>query len=380
MKVTSTGFGDDGRQLALAFLLLGFFQIVRIGLWNIEPEYQLPHFYFTYELEFLKRALLGHVFSLFDAQNLATIKALHAVVLTFLYLGMFFVAQAGARRFGNVIWWLSILAAASPGFLAIYSSDLIRPDVYLILIMAVSLTAIMWLNQWLGFAIAVTGQLIALLIHEMALFATALPLMGLWYLCWPSRRNFTVALCGAAALIAATLFVAITGSAEAVGFEELQKLYAERHGSAKGEAVKVLYNAFWDSVRWTTRNTFKAPFLYYHIAYLVLMFPVFWVVVAFFRKTHETAPGGQAIRILIVLSPLALSPIGIDQYRWNVFALVNVFALMCLAAVRSADGFSNFADSMRARPRLLAASVGFYVLLAVAVTIVARVVAAGQTG
>ena len=312
------------------FALLGYWfakGYMRLG-WDV--GWRTSQFFFNYQnLGFVKRALIGSLLYPFPALRRGEIflglSAAFVCAFVALFTVLFLRSIRLLERKSRLM--LTAICAASPALFLRQGFDLGRYDVLGLIAVIVSLFALDRGRWWLaGLASAV-----ALLAHEayivinfplvVAYALTGAPALranrrGLWLLLLPP--------------LVTTVLLAVYGLYEP-GLEALTRYFAgdPRYLAAKGGAVDV------DAVAVLTRGMaenvdFVARMFWEKRAYLHLPVILAWggVMTWFFHAFHRDNALKRGVLYYAAFTPLLLSAIASDYYRWVALAATNMFLVI----------------------------------------------------
>lgn len=312
------------------FALLGYWfakGYMRLG-WDV--GWRTSQFFFNYQdLGFVKRALIGSLLYPFPALRRGEIflglSAAFVGIFVALFTALFLRSLRLHDRKSRLI--LAAICAASPALFLRQGFDLGRFDVLGLITVIFSIFALDHGRWWLaGLASAV-----ALLAHE-AYIVINFPLVVAYALTGVPGRRANGRDWGLILLppLMTTVLLATRGLYEP-GLEALTRYFAAdpRYLAAKGGAVDV------DAIAVLTRGMaenidFVARMFWEKRAYLHLPVILAWggVMTWFFHTFHRDNALKRGVLYYAAFTPLLLSAIASDYYRWVALAATNMFLVV----------------------------------------------------
>ncbi|HUR56781.1 MAG TPA: hypothetical protein VM029_03670 [Opitutaceae bacterium] len=321
------------------FALLGYVfakSYMRLG-WDV--GWRTSQFFFNYQdLGFVKRALVGsflHPFpSLRRGDVFLVLSAMFVVAFVVLFTALFLRATRHVPPRGRLL--LGALCAASPALFLRQGFDLGRYDVLGLIAVIVSLFAIERGRCW----IAGAASAVALLAHE-AYIVINFPLIVACALTTGAERPSTRQLCLLLVPPAiVTLLLAAFGLYEP-GLAALEKYFAgdSRYLVAKGgsvdvDAIAVLTRGMAENVDYVARMFWEKR------AWLHLPIIVAWgaIMTWFLHAFHRQNALRRGLLYYAAFTPVLLSAIASDYYRWVALAATNIFLVILIEAQRLGEG------------------------------------------
>lgn len=303
------------------FLILGFGAWI-LGSYSVEFSlaWTQAQYHFNYSQEFLKRALIGHLFYVLEIPVTVSSVAIFAAIingLTLVACIQFFRNQLDATG-TSVRNAFLLLFAVSPATFMHYGRDFARYDELLVLILVVSIMLV----QAERHVLASLSCALAVLIHEIYIF-TGLPLL---LACWLMERDVEERnehslwrALGILAPSAVTLLAVLL-----YGGAELDTAYS----SVADAEEMILHFGILDHIRYTSRE--YTSLLVYGRLFIagVYVLPLATIYGRLFNATEDRAER------LVLLSPIGVLPlfaIGVDFERWTALLVVNM--LLSIAVI-----------------------------------------------
>jgi hypothetical protein len=291
-------------------------------------HYKILHFVLSYETDFLKRGLVGEAFRQLGISPWGRAPALFTLTVLLLLSALYAIVARAllGQRPHPVLAVILIALWGSPAALPHWAWDFGRFDAFLILLLGIwalcsfSLRA----NESLMF-LAVIGCT-ALLIHEVALFATVPIGLVLWLIRYnePLISVRTFAFFAVTSLTFALIW--IYGNADNLTPEEVTQIVSERCGSNDYsiELIKlVLFGSVSENIEYSAQRSATFAPLWEHLKFLLLMSGFLLLLGVMVGIAIRRLPRHGWIAVLASLAPLALYPFGYDYFRWLSFVLAN---------------------------------------------------------
>lgn len=327
-----------GGVFALATLGGYFF-----GRWYMNTGWGLgwrtTQFFFSYqELGFVKRAIVGSVLQPFPAlrQNAVFLALSAGFIAIFVGQVTRWFTSASPALFRRDAAWLLAICATSPALFLRQGFDIGRYDVLGFIAVLAGFRALERGRPWL----AAAASALALLAHEAYLLIN-LPLVVAFCLTRadspePRGQKLTSLL---ALPLAVTVLLVLFGRYEA-GLDELVRRFGAdaRYLAAKGggvddDALAVLTRGFADNV------DFVAEMFWSKKAWLHLPIIAAWLALMtrFFFRFHRDNALPRDLLFYASFTPLLLSAIASDYYRWVALTATNMFIVVLVQLSRLAD-------------------------------------------
>jgi len=322
------------RWLFLLFVLAavaGYFVAVWAGGngFRIELGWKTSQFFFNYQgLGFVKRALIGTILHPFPALQrigwLFTIAAL--LIAGFAALFAQALSAAVSDMPSRQRWLLIAICVSSPGLFQRYGFDIGRFDVLGLAATLLSFTALDR-GRWL---LAAAISAVALLSHEAYVIIT-LPLLLAYCVRRPefSLRRAVIFLSLPTVVFAALFLHGTYGH----GIDRLTAYFAASptymaatNGQVDVDAVSVLTRSLRETFEYTQKMFFEKR-AYIHIPIILLWGAIMtWFFGLFYRLNGLR----RDVLFYASFSPLLLSAIACDYYRWVSLAATNALFVMLI--------------------------------------------------
>ncbi len=312
----------------------------------------MTHYYFSYEDEFLKRALPGEIIRIFTNVTEATVRAVYLAAIALLALVQCWSLFRMTKSWDAEAQALAVLFfLGCPAMLGHLVLDFGRYDIFLVGLSLATIFISAISGFWLALCALVVFQSLAILTHEIAIVATVpVCLLALAVLKGHSAR--LSGMIGAAALLGVIAVLVFTfGGSDTATFDELKTLYTNRYnGNLSPSSLQVLFRDLEGNMAYAAERTLSAK----RIADNLIVFAVF---IPFMRVTIPVISGspladrfGLTFILMAVFLPILLSVFGHDQFRWWSIIFTNLYILMWVCAFssqRSADKIRNIFDLRR---------------------------------
>lgn len=320
--------------------LLGGFLVIG----NLQPvgEWKLTHWWFSYELGFVKRGLLGtlaaplrqymgHTIAALVGSGLilaVSVGTLVAIVASFV----------GRFRRESLAWCLGAACLAMPGSVSSLARDFGRYDGLLLVVGIVTCAAI-WraaARSSLLLWAMVPMQCVAVLIHEIYIVSVGPLVLGFGLLRWKEMNGASRAALMLAGL-AAIATTAVVGEGGKVQDRSAEQLIDQARGDLGFEpstaAMEILTRSLTDNVAYSMAHWSSLEGGVVLAALLMGLAPAL-VILSIVLERFTTREA--AVVWVGFLSPLLLAAVGIDVGRWGMFGTINAF-LLSMAVYASTD-------------------------------------------
>ena len=311
----------------MAFSLLPI--LASLTLLGIQPgnrTYGPSHWFVTYQHGFLRRALIGQLLSRIHFLSLHAIFAIEAVIfllammLTVLVFRPLLFGSLSERRF-------TAFLLASPAFLPHMAYMNGEMDNFLYIALLPGAFALVRLRNVLGLAIATTGVLVGLLIHEaFALMFYPLILVLALDLMYRRRLHFAWVAVHLAIVVAA--FVGIIHFGKLSGSPAEWIAHAQQRTDMRIDKIvfQVLDSSLAEQLRFVSR--LYRPKLIVTVLVTISLGIPYGIVLWRWLRTAFVICGYSRMQarwmLLIFAAPLTLSVVGHDVMRWVSALCINV--------------------------------------------------------
>lgn len=295
-------------------------------------HYKTLHFALNYEAEFLKRGLVGEVFRSLGISPWACAPGLFTLTVLLLLSAIYAIASRAllSQKAHPVLAMILVALWASPAALPHLAADFGRFDALLILLLGIWALCSFALIANLSLVLLALMGCAALLIHEIALFATVPIGFALWLVRYDepliSLRTFAF---GTVISLAFTL-IWIFGNGDVLTPEGVLEMVSERYGPGDYSIELILLVLFGDiseNVAYSTRQAARFAPLWEHLKFLGVMLGFLFLLGTMVAIAVQRLPRHGWIVVLASLTPLALYPLGYDYFRWLSFVLINFTVL-----------------------------------------------------
>lgn len=301
------------------------------------------HWVFSYEHEFVKRALVGE---LWRQTGLPTglqsfvvgatvVLALVLVLLAAAFLLPTLHAAPGDRR---GLMRFALLALTCPATLAHAAYDVGRFDQVNLLLATAAVGLLAWGGGPVVGALAVLLLGASILVHEAAVFMFVPVVLAFWYWLRPDRPRLVVVTISAIALACLTVVVWLHGHMSTLDLSAYAQELASRHGNwVLPNSIAVLFRQSVEAnVAFTFDRVLSGRYLRDHVWLLLFVLaPIFWLWREIWRVGgDELEAPARAMLLAASSGPLLLMPVGHDYYRWWAMSITNTFLVIALLVTR----------------------------------------------
>ncbi|HCP81440.1 MAG TPA: hypothetical protein DIT67_07535 [Octadecabacter sp.] len=298
----------------------------------VPSNYKTLHFMLNYDAEFLKRGLVGEIFSLLGFSPWGAAPGVFTLMVLLLLSGLYVLgAYALLRQRGHPVLALMLIALwASPAALPHLAADFGRFDALLILLLGV----------WAGCSCALPAKLsllllaivgcVSLLIHEITLLVTMPIGLVLWLIRYDKPLiSFSTLAFGVIISLVFTL-VWIFGNGDILTPESLTELISKNYGIGDYSIklmLLVLFGDLSENVTYSARQAAYYDPVHQHLKFLAIMSGFILIQGTMVATAIRRLPRHSWSAIMACLTPLALYPFGFDYFRWLSFVLINMTVL-----------------------------------------------------
>ena len=331
-----------------------------LGSYRSVGHWVLEHWVFTYEYEFIKRALVGETIRQLqvDASEATLSRIANSVsVASVAVLALFFYTRVvvSGREAGE--WLFLFLATTHFATLQHFLFDAGRFDHLGVLLLLASILGTERLPPGPSLLAVVSLSGIGILVHE-AFYFMFVP-MSLAYWLYHNREvagSFPSALISGVVLSLATWLVARHGGVDSMTWAEYVAARQSTYGWTRG-AVEVLFqrtdthNSLVQLLSWKT--------VVDHVLFAAVLLPTVVLVFRLLRRYRATQSGVTYVDTTLfvaALCPLLLYVFGYDFGRWWAAAITNLFIMLALL-FRSANLRSALHSTLADNRMLVVATV-----------------------
>lgn len=339
MSIKVSNFSNSVGWSAALFLLTAF---VVVGGLSVDREWALTHWLFSYELEFLKRALVGELWRQLSwptgLPDLQLAAGIVLAALVALLLVLFMAPAWSSPGSGQGLWRFAVLAMCCPATVAHMAYDFGRFDQLNFLLALAAIGVVAWRNSVFTGTVLLVLMSISILIHEAALFMFVPVVLAFWYWRYPTRTQLMVVAFVLLLLLMLTAFVWQHGHMSDMDMPSYMALLAQRHGTwVMADSVSVLFrDSVEANVQFTVQRAFSTRYLRDHVwMFLFVLMPLIFLLRPVFLTAVRHLPRSAIVLLSAALvGPLMLMPIGHDYFRWWSIGVTNALLVITLFACR----------------------------------------------
>lgn len=284
-------------------------------------EYLYTSWLFNYDYGFMRRALPGELLSLLNFENdYKTVRAISAVIFFILFslFSLFLIKSLDKIKVENVYLYSACIL-----FLSFSTSqwllELGRFDQFIQIFQLIFLVVILKSrNLIISFFSLLVFIVLSALIHEAALIIFIPTLLLIFFI---EFKNKAITLLLSAILIVAIVLMIKFGQISVWQSNQILEIYKDNR-SLDQYAVRTTILGLWDNVLSSYYSFFDHKTYIPLLLSLVFLYPV-WSFIrhVFYKKVY-------LLLLLPTLTPLGLSFIAFDYYRWIALALFNITVLL----------------------------------------------------
>lgn len=329
---------DETWRRALVFFLLLSFSVMTN--WGVFTDWNYTQWLFDYDFGLIKRGLAGQLAtSVGLVRSYANVRALCAVLALSLAatLWLLFTRIAAVDRKRTGGWLFALFWLTHPCTLPHYFFDMGRLDTLSLLICTLAVLGILHAKQRPALAIAVLASTSLILVHE----ANALLFVPLLFACWlHSSWSRLVVLDWVAAALGlgwlAWLELKIGSIAGVPGFT-LDTFH--KHLQAGSEhidlfAVEPLFRSPGDNYTYSAGYLNHVEFVMNMLFFVLGLAPSFVLIYHMGKAAYADVKLRLPDLVLVgaVVSPLVVSAVAADYFRWLAISLTNVGLALVVVA------------------------------------------------
>lgn len=281
-------------------------------------NYGFALYFLSWRHGFVKRGLLGELFSSIPFLSRTTLLAIELVFIAAAYLLTYILFRRLLFGEGRERIFAALLLSA-PAMLPHIGYLFAQPDVMLYLIVLLSLAAWIYMPALAAIWISCALSMIAMLAHEaFLLMFYPLLLAILWRKCRRKEVRWNMALCSIACVAIAWIMIVHFGTLKV----SPDLIWAEALARTNVPVQRQVYDVMASSLhdQWLLVQRMYTPGVVRVFLFtLILSVPYFWML-GEIAKTVLHADGAKRIdRVLLIalmLSPLVLCLLGHDTTRW----------------------------------------------------------------
>lgn len=332
------------------FLLISVFAIAAmVRSHRVLSDWMYTHWLFNYDLEFVKRGLVGESFSLLGIEPSYTLVYVISYFLLFILVAIFvslivrLLTKEGRKT--GLKWMVLILVFSSATFQH-FHHDLGRFDVILVigaLLMGLLSESIKGLWLWLLLMLILT---LLVFVHE-ATFFIVLPFVlayGLFQQRTKAALLLSIIVFSWVTLV--TYQVSTQGKVSKMELSEHLTFMQEKYGDRVTESsLVVLHKTSLDDQFNFVETKLGLRLLEKYIVMFLLLLPLFWLIYRVFK--HYGFSNLDRYDFLVLsstLSPLALSFLGVDFFRWWALFIILLISFILMKANQNSDFRASLND------------------------------------
>ena len=298
----------------------------------VPSHYKTLHFALSYEVEFLKRGLVGEVFRILGLSPWSAAPGIFTLIVLVLLGGVYMIAtHTLLRQHAHPLLGLVLVALwASPAAIPHLSADFGRFDALLILVLGLWAVCSYALSATPSLMLLTVGACCSVLIHEVALFATVPIGLVLWLIRYdePLVSSSTVAF---SLVISLTFALTWTfGGAGSLDPDGIVAMIAEHYGPSDYSIelmLLLLFGGMPENVSYSASYATRSAPLKEHLQFVVVMSGFMLLLGTMVATAVRRLPIRGFVAIVGCFAPLALYPFGYDYFRWLSFVLINMTIL-----------------------------------------------------
>ncbi|RPE71871.1 hypothetical protein EDD53_1002 [Pacificibacter maritimus] len=295
-------------------------------------NYKTLHFILNYDVEFLKRGLVGQIFNLLGFSPWGAAPGVFTLMALLLLSGLYMLATyALLRQRGRSVLALVLVALwASPAALPHLAADFGRFDALLILLLGLWAVCSYALPAKLSLLLLAVVGCVSLLIHEITLVVTMPIGLALWLIRYDKPLISVSTLAFGVAISLVTALVWLFGKGDILTPENLTDLISKNFG-VDDYSIKlillVLFGDMAENITYSIRQAgYYAP-VKQHLQFFAIMSGFIFLQGMMVITAVRRLPRHSWFAIMACLTPLALYPLGFDYFRWLSFVLINMTIL-----------------------------------------------------
>lgn len=300
-------------------------------------DWMYTHWLFNYELEFVKRGLMGEVFRFLAVEPTYSLVYIVAYILLFSLVAVFsfmLIRLFKVEGDNSGLRWLILVLIFSSATFPHFHHDLGRFDTILLLGGLLLVLMSESYKGW-GFWFLLTLALsLLILVHEGAFFIIVPFVLAFVLYIQRTKLAFVLTAVIFALMTLLTYQVSMHGKITQVEFSEhleaMQNQYGDR---VSGGSLIVLHKTSLDDQLSFVSTRVEWKLLEKHIVMLILLLPFFWLFLRVFKQYGLSKFDRYDLLILMSsLSPLLLSFLGIDFFRWWALSITLFVSFVVLKA------------------------------------------------
>lgn len=331
----------EEHELEVLLILLTMLGITKWWIPNVrgfEKLYAASHWILSYDYGFIRRGLVGTIMKVWFP--IITIEDIHHTALiaycTFLvFLLIVFYVLLRYKGKNGQLFRLILIFLANPATISMLALDLGRFDLFLIMIMFLSMTLLL-LNRhvWLIPILMIT----AMFIHEgfFILYAPTIVATIIFVYLWDEREKRILAtLVFSVIMVVAAFLVLYKYGRPTLGYEEFSSIIQSRSTFGVTElSLRECYFSIIDHYKLASSSLYEAGSIANFFAALLILSPVILILLNLWTHALRNC-GAQRIAcklfFLATLSGLMVVPIATDYGRWfSGVIFCNFFAIFFL--------------------------------------------------
>jgi hypothetical protein len=310
------------------------------SVYGFGNTYAASHWVLSYDHGLVRRGLIGTIIKVW--LPIVTVEDIHNTALvaycTFLVLlVVIFYALLRYKDKSGRLFRLILLFSATPATLSLFARDLGRFDLFLIMIMLLSLTLLSLKRHiWLIPILMIT----AMFIHEAFLILCAPTIVAaiIFVYLWDKRdKRILVALVFSAISVVGTFLVLNKFGNPTLGYEEFSRLIQSRATFSITElSMRECFFSIKDHFDYASPSLHDAGTIINYLGVLLILSPVILILLNLWTHALRNCGahrGACRLFFLATLSGLMVLPIATDFGRWlSAVIFCNFFAIFFLVS------------------------------------------------
>ena len=328
-------------------------------------DWNLTHYYFSYDDEFLKRALPGETIRLFTNVDETTVRMVCVVAIIFLALVQFLSLLKVTEGWGNKDQAIAVLFfVGSPAALGHFILDFGRYDVFLYIFIVCTIFVSIMFRFWIALSALILFQYFAILTHEITIISTV-PVSLLVLAALKGKETNLFGLAGAGVLLCLFSVLVFTfGGSDFKSFDSLYDTYSNRYGrNVNSGSLAVLFRDLSDNISYSAQHTLAFIRLVDNIIVCIVFAPYFFIALNVISYSRLADKFGLALILAVAALPLVLNLVGHDQFRWWSMVSMNLYILMWVSIVTSPAASVRLHEIFRDHRRIILVASGLFLFL-----------------
>ena len=305
------------------------------------------HWVFTYETEFVKRGLIGEVLQLTGippSYLIVTIISFLIAGLVVLMLLYVFIKPWSKENFSSDPAGLFFLmAATSSATIPHFLYNIGRFDHILYIFFFICIWFIFKQNRLAAALVFTALSAVALFIHEAYFFILLPLLIVFWFYKDPGTIGFNIARVGIiAGIVLLTWYIGTYGRIYGMEFDDklawLESIYGYR---IVDSSVAVLFRGLPENLEFSAYWMLRPHMAFHTVFFLIVFSPMFflcWKLTShdYLNMFKSAESRNRSLIYLACFSPMLLTPLGFDFFRWWALSFTNLLISFVLLSQNAA--------------------------------------------